>query len=168
MTEFERKLVQSFNDYFENCNIKAIAHRIKQHRFTPQFLDVMVDSLNPDYYLGIECKSISTEKGANALYFSQHFTIDKNGAHQVIRISEYLRRSGRAGFLVVELRQGSGKSRQAYIIPWKDIEEKYESGELKYTIDEIKLYSKLERKGDAYHIEPEKWAKQNKWMQTGE
>ena len=83
MTEFERVLVQSFNEYFDETGIKGVAHRLKQHRFTPQFLDVLVDSLDPDYYMGIECKSISVDKGAKALYFTQHFTTDKNGSHQI-------------------------------------------------------------------------------------
>jgi hypothetical protein len=99
LTEFERQLVKSFNTYFKGNGIKGIAFRLKQHRFTHQYLDVIVDSLHPDYYLGIECKSISTDKGAKALYFTQHFTTDKQGSHQVDRMSEYLRLSGRKGFL---------------------------------------------------------------------
>jgi hypothetical protein len=108
-------LVNSFNAYIEEKGIRAISYRLKQHRFTPQFLDVLVDSLNPDLYLGIECKSISVDKGANALYFSQHFTVDKKGIHQIERISEYLNKSGRLGFLAVELRLGTRKRREAYM-----------------------------------------------------
>ncbi len=159
MTEFERTLVQSFNQFFVKNNTRAIAHRIKQHRFTPQFLDVLVDSLNPDYYLGIECKSISVDKGANALYFSQHFTVDKNGAHQVERIGDYINRSGRNGFLAVELRHGIGKTREAHAIPWADIRERYGSGKLKYTISEIQEYPEIKRNGKLYLIEPECWKK---------
>ncbi|MDD3318026.1 MAG: hypothetical protein PHY07_11240, partial [Methanosarcina sp.] len=122
MTDFERMLVNSFNTYIEEKGIRAISYRLKQHRFTPQFLDVLVDSLNPDLYLGIECKSISVDKGANALYFSQHFTVDKNGVHQIERISDYLNKSGRRGFLAVELRMGAGYSREAYMIPWDELE----------------------------------------------
>ena len=49
MTEFERMLVNSLNAYIEENGIKAISYRLKQHRFTPQFLDVLVDSLNRIY-----------------------------------------------------------------------------------------------------------------------
>jgi len=62
----------------------------------------------------IECKSISMDKGAGALYFSQHFTTDKQGIHQIERISEFLLKSGRRGYLAVKLRMGVGKSRQAF------------------------------------------------------
>ncbi|TGC10982.1 hypothetical protein [Methanolobus halotolerans] len=160
MTDFERTLVQSFNIYFEESNLKGIAHRLKQHRFTPQFLDVLVDSLDPDYYLGIECKSISVDKGAKALYFTQHFTIDKNGSHQIDRISDFLIRSGRTGFLAIELKMGVGKSREAYIIPWDVLRDRFhEDGRTKFTVNEIQEFCRIERKANKYIIDPEGWKK---------
>jgi len=158
MTEFERVLVQSFNAFFEQNDVKGIAHRLKQHRFTAQFLDVLVDSLNPDYYLGIECKSISVDKGANALYFTQHFTVDKNGAHQIDRISSFLKRSGRTGFLAVELRMGVGHARKAYIIPWIELDKRFHTaGAVKYTVSEIQGFPEIERSGNGYIIDPPRW-----------
>lgn len=159
MTEFERGLVTSFNNYFKENNMRGISYRLKQHRFTPQFLDVLVDSLNPDYYMGIECKSISVEKGTKALYFTQHFTTDKKGAHQIDRISDFLNHSGRSGFLAVELRFGVGRSREAYAIPWKDIKERFASESLKFTIEEIAEYPSIIRSGGGYKVEPEAWIK---------
>lgn len=157
MTEFEHMLVNSFNAYIEENGIRAISYRLKQHRFTPQFLDVLVDSLNPDLYLGIECKSISVDKGANALYFSQHFTVDKNGIHQIERISKYLNRSGRRGFLAVELRLGPGHGREAYMIPWNELEEKYFSHDLKLTLQEIRNFPEIKREGKDYRVDPMEW-----------
>ncbi|MGB3907314.1 MAG: hypothetical protein WBL02_02640 [Methanomethylovorans sp.] len=158
MTEFERVLVQSFNSFFTENGIKGIAHRIKQHRFTPQFLDVLVDSLDPDYYIGIECKSISVEKGAKALYYSQHFTVDKKGTHQIARISDFLRLSGRVGFLAVELRMGTGNLREAYIIPWTELDALFNTeGEKKLSISDLKEYAMIEREGNRYRIDPAKW-----------
>ncbi len=158
MTEFERKIVQSFNFFFEKENIRGIAHRVKQHRFTPQFLDVLVDSLDPDYYLGIECKSISVEKGASALYFTQHFTMDKNGTHQIDRISDFLRKSGRSGYLAVELRMGSGSARKAYMIPWKELKQRFhDENTVKLTLEEINSYPEIIREGEQYVIEPQRW-----------
>lgn len=157
MTEFERMLVNSFNAYIEDNGIRAISYRLKQHRFTPQFLDVLVDSLNPDLYLGIECKSISVEKGANALYFSQHFTVDKNGIHQIERISDYLNKSGRRGFLAVELRLGPGHGREAYMVPWNELQKKYYSQDLKLTLQEIRSFPEIKREGKDYRVDPRKW-----------
>lgn len=159
MTEFERGLVNSFNNYFKENHMRGISYRLKQHRFTPQFLDVLVDSLNPDYYLGIECKSISVEKGAKALYFTQHFTTDKKGVHQIERISDFLNHSGRCGFLAVELRFGAGKPREAYAIPWSALSKRYQSESLKFTIEEISLYPSIIRSGGGYRVEPEAWVK---------
>lgn len=157
MTEFEHMLVNSFNAYIEENRIRAISYRLKQHRFTPQFLDVLVDSLNPDLYLGIECKSISVEKGANALYFSQHFTVDKNGTHQIERISNYLNKSGRRGFLAVELRLGPGHGREAYMIPWNELEKKYFAQNLKLTLQEIRSFPEIKREGKDYRVDPKEW-----------
>jgi hypothetical protein len=157
MTEFERMLVNSFNAYIEENGIRAISYRLKQHRFTPQFLDVLVDSLNPDLYLGIECKSISVEKGANALYFSQHFTVDKNGVHQIERISDYLEKSGRRGFLAVELRLGPGHGREAYMVPWNELKKKYYTQNLKLTLEEIRSFPEIRREGKDYRVDPREW-----------
>jgi len=157
MTEFEHMLVNSFNTYIEENGIRAISYRLKQHRFTPQFLDVLVDSLNPDLYLGIECKSISVDKGANALYFSQHFTVDKNGLHQIERISNYLNKSGRRGFLAVELRLGPGHGREAYMIPWNELAKKYFDKDLKLTLQEIRNFPEIKRQGKDYRVDPTEW-----------
>lgn len=157
MTEFERMLVNSINAYIEENGIRAISYRLKQHRFTAQFLDVLVDSLNPDLYLGIECKSISVDKGANALYFSQHFTVDKKGTHQIERISDYLNRSGRRGFLAVELRLGPGHGREAYMVPWKELEKEYLSQNLKLTLQEIRSFTEIRREGKDYKVDPREW-----------
>ncbi len=157
MTEFERMLVNSFNTYIKEKGIRAISYRLKQHRFTPQFLDVLVDSLNPDLYLGIECKSISVDKGANALYFSQHFTVDKNGIHQIERISDYLNKSGRRGFLAVELRLGPGHGREAYMVPWDELEKEYRTQNLKLTLQEIRSFPEIKREGKDYRVDPREW-----------
>src|SRR5512147_1378112 len=114
MSDFEREIVHCLNRYFRTHHIQGFAYRLKQSRFTSQFVDVLVDSLNPCYYLSIECKSIIDRK----LYFSQHFHADKNKVHQVDAISEFLSRTGRIGYLAVEFRQGPGKASEAFLIPW--------------------------------------------------
>lgn len=157
MTNLERELVKSFNIFFEENKIKAIAYRVKQHKFSTQFLDILVDSLDPDYYLGIECKSISVEKGANSLYFSQHFSINKNGEHQIKRISKFLEKSGRKGLLIAELREGSGKPRQAYAIKWRVIEEIFKENKPGLKIEEIKQFPKVLRIKGRYCIDKSLW-----------
>lgn len=154
MTEFERELVQSFNDFFEKNRVNGIAYRLKQHRFTSQVLDILVDSPIKDHYIGIECKSISTEKGTNTLYFTQHFS--KNREHQVERITKFLQKSGRTGFLAIELRQGSGHAREAHIIPWNSLLKKYQEG-VGFTLEEIRSFPGIERSGKGYTIDPKAW-----------
>jgi len=153
MSNFERELVKSFNVFFLERGIDAIAYRMKQHRFSQQMLDVLVDSSDRELYLGIECKSISTSKGAAALYFSQHFSVDKKGNHQVAKMQEFIKRSGRIGYLAVELRMGSGKSKTAYFIPWPDVWRRYNSGQAGFSTEEIRRINPIARNDGKYSVE---------------
>ncbi len=148
MSRFERGLVDAFNRYFEDNHTDGIAYRRKQHRFSSQFLDVLVDSEDPNFYMGIEGKSLKTESN-NTLYFSQHFS-EANDTHQVPRISDFLRRSGRRGFLAVELRRGTGKPRKAFLIPWEVIDRKFETGAVGLPVEDIKGFPEIKRDGSEY------------------
>jgi hypothetical protein len=84
--------------------------------------------------------------------------VDKKGIHQIERISDFLRLSGRAGFLAVELRMGVGYSREAYIVPWTELATLFNTeGENKLSISDLKEYSMIEREGNRYRIDPAKW-----------
>lgn len=155
MNDFESTLKKSFNEFFIENSIRGICHRLKQSRFATQFVDLLVDSLDPDYYLAIECKSIDATK-TNALYFTQHFTMDKNNIHQVTRISDFLYRSGRRGFLAVELRLGSGRRKNAYMIPWKQVVDQFDDS-TGFTIDEIQECAIIQRERGSYVIDPQSW-----------
>lgn len=110
--QLETQLVQALNDYFNNTASQTppsgIAYRDPEVKFHGQKIDVIVD--NP--YMGIECKSVKAQDN-NKLYFSQHFSDE-----QVKDINKFLQRSGRIGWLAVELKHGRGKQRQAYILQW--------------------------------------------------
>lgn len=150
MTEFERELVNAFNKFFEEEGIDGIAHRKKQHRFSSQLCDVLVDSEHEMFYLAIENKSVK-ESSTNKLYFSQHFSNSENG-HQVDRISEFLDRSGRKGLLAVEIKRGRGRPREAYIVPWKVVRKKFESGEFGLHLDEIREHPEILRSSESYSV----------------
>ncbi len=152
MSNFERELVISLNDYFGEKDLDAISYRMKQHRFSQQMLDVLVDSSDRRLYLGIECKSISASKGATALYFSQHFSVDKRGEHQVTKMQEFIRKSGRIGYLAVELRMGSGKSKAAYFITWPKVWRRYIEGQAGFSIEEIKGNTRIARNNGKYAV----------------
>ena len=150
MTDFERALVNSFNEFFDSEEINGIAHRKKQHRFSSQLCDVLVDSEHEMFYLAIENKSVKTSS-TNKLYFSQHFSQSKGG-HQVERISDFVDRSGRRGFLAVELKRGRGRARKAYMVPWRAVREAYEAGETGLHIDEIQDYPEILRDSENYSV----------------
>ena len=153
MSNFERELVRSFNVYFSQQDIEAIAYRMKQHRFSEQMLDILVDSSDRRRYLGIECKSISLSKGATALYFSQHFSVNKRGEHQVAKMQEFIRKSGRGGFLAVELRMGSGRSKAAYFIPWAHVWHRYSERQTGFSIEEIRNSMLVAHNDGHYEVE---------------
>jgi Holliday junction resolvase len=123
MSDFEREMVACLNRFFGESRRQGFAYRLKQHKFSTQYVDVLVDSLDPRYYCAIECKSIRGKK----LYFSQHFHSDRNQVHQIDAISAFLARTGRRGYLAIEFRFGSGKAREAYLIPWEALVRFYRS-----------------------------------------
>ncbi len=150
MTEFERELVKAFNSFFEEEDIDGFAHRKKQHRFSSQICDVLVDSPHEMFYLAIENKSVKTSS-TNKLYFSQHFSSSEDG-HQVERISDFLDRSGRKGLLAVELKRGRGRPREAYLVPWNEIRRRYENGEAGLSIEDIRGHPEILRSGEKYSV----------------
>jgi Holliday junction resolvase len=150
MTDFERALVNSFNSFFEEEEIEGIAHRKKQHRFSSQLCDVLVDSPHEMFYMAIENKSVKTSS-TNKLYFSQHFSESDKG-HQVERISDFVDRSGRRGFLAVELKRGRGRARKAYMVPWSAVREAYRAGKPGLHIDEIQEFPEILRDSEDYSV----------------
>lgn len=148
MSDFEREIVHCLNRFFKTHHIQGFAYRLKQHKFTSQYVDVLVDSLNPSYYLSIECKSIIDKK----LYFSQHFHSDKKNVHQVDAISDFLSKTGRIGFLAVEFRQGPGKPSEAFLIPWATVVAHFCENK-GITIDDARAGIALAKCKDGYVLE---------------
>ncbi|NYT01950.1 MAG: hypothetical protein GKC10_04245 [Methanosarcinales archaeon] len=150
MGDFEWALVAALNRFFEEGDIQAIAYRLKQHRFTAQSMDILVDSPQPRYYLAIECKSLDARK-TRSLYFSQHFN-SAGGGHQIERESQFLQRSGRTGILAVELRRGPGKPKTAHLVPWSLLQERFLSGGVGLSLEELEAQPALSRRGGEYEI----------------
>jgi Holliday junction resolvase len=148
MSDFEREIVHCLNRFFKTHHIQGFAYRLKQHKFTSQYVDVLVDSLNPSYYLTIECKSIIDKK----LYFSQHFHADKNNVHQVDAISDFCAKTGRIGFLAIEFRSGPGKASEAFLIPWTVVMDQFGNNN-GITIEDARNYIPLLRSKDGYVLD---------------
>ncbi|HUK39155.1 MAG TPA: Holliday junction resolvase [Methanomicrobiales archaeon] len=145
MNDFEREMVGCLNRFFEAGRRQGFAYRLKQHKWSTQYVDVLVDSLDPRFYCAIECKSIHGRK----LYFTKHFHTDKNGLHQVDAISAFLSRTGRRGYLAIEFRFGSGRAREAYLIPWEALVRFFRSA-AGIGIDDFRTYIALERTPEGY------------------
>lgn len=150
MPDFEWALAAALNAFFKKDGIPAIAYRLKQSRFSTQFMDILVDSKIPEYYLAIECKSLDARK-TRSLYFKQHFSTAA-GAHQLARETEFITLSGRQGILAVELRYGAGKSRTAHLVPWGQIYQRFSAGKAGLSLRDIETNPPLERKEGSYLI----------------
>ncbi|MDH7593404.1 MAG: Holliday junction resolvase [Methanomicrobiales archaeon] len=145
MSDFERDVVQCLNRFFEEHRIRGFAYRLKQHKFSTQLVDVLVDSLDPRYYLAIECKSIKGKK----LYFTQHFHNNRDNVHQIDFITTFLGRTGRRGYLAIEFRFGSGRTREAYLVPWSRLLALYRSTQ-GIGLEDARGAIPLGRSGEAY------------------
>lgn len=117
ISNFENDLCKAINQSFGE---EGIAYRRKQAKYTSQEFDILID--HPDKYIAIECKSVNFKK-TKKLYFSQHFS-----DNQIERESEFLNKSGREGYLAIELRRGRGKKKQYIILSWSWVLEKKEKG----------------------------------------
>jgi hypothetical protein len=148
MSDFEREIVDCLNRFFKTKHIQGYAFRLKPQKFASQYVDVLVDSLNPAYNLSIECKSIIDKK----LYFSQHFHSDTKNVHPVDAISGFLAGTSRRGFLAVEFRAGPGKANEAFLIPWVTVIEHFRNNQ-GITRDDARNHIELGRSKDGYVLE---------------
>ena len=147
MGDFEREVVHCFNRYFAEKGLQGFAYRLKQQKFNMQYVDVLVDSLDPKYYLSVECKSLQGKK----VYFSQHFHADKHNVHQVDGISAFMKKTGRRGYLAVEFRPGPGKANEAYLVPWEKVLSAYGTCP-GISIDECRAEIPLQRSKEGYTL----------------
>lgn len=152
----ENDIVQAFDRFFQQADYQGIAYRRKQHRFSSQFVDVLVDTpAKPN--LAIEAKSFKTSS-SNKLYFSQHFSSDTDDklehTHQVHRVEEFAAKSGRVPLLSVEVRRGTGVPKELYLLPWSLIVKEYQDGTKGFNRDYFQRNGKLiKREGGDYHIQ---------------
>lgn len=120
---FERSLVDSFNNYFSIHDIPADVHRWPQLRFINQPCDIIIDSPVVGH-LAFECKSTAS----NRLYFSGHFHKRKDGTHQMVFLDDYFYRSARTSYLAVELKN-KGKKNRCCFLDWNYVLGVYKSGQ---------------------------------------
>lgn len=118
---FERDMVICLNRYFSENRKRGFAYRLKQATYNTQYVDIIVDSREPGYYLAVECKSLLGTR----LSFSSNFHKDKDGIHQIDNISCFIGSTGRTGYLAVEFR--GGRKNEAYMMPWTKVLEYYDT-----------------------------------------
>ena len=143
-SDFERDLINTLN---ENSDNRYKATRFKQHRFSSQLCDVIVLSDQPQYYKAIECKSLKADQdnlkdekkgSAGKLYFTQHFSTNDDGKHQLDRMKQFIDKSHMKGVIAVSIKRGPGKRRLYYALDFQEVYEKYKADQSGITFDYMK------------------------------
>ncbi|WP_292392623.1 hypothetical protein [Methanoculleus sp. UBA303] len=66
MANFEGENTCRINRFFAHRRVQGFAYRLKQSKCDTQYVDVLVDSLDPRYHLAIECRSISGRRSSTS------------------------------------------------------------------------------------------------------
>lgn len=145
---FERDMVMCMNRFFTENRKRGFAYRLKQATYNTQYVDIIVDSRDPAYYLAIECKSLLGTR----LSFTSNFHKDKEGVHQIDNITGFIQYTGRTGYLAAEFR--GGRKNEAYLMPWPLVLEYFDSAASipKEAFEECIV---LERISGGYRLPPE-------------
>lgn len=143
---FEPKIANQINDFFTATEQLGKAIRLRQAHFGEyQDVDILVLSSQSRYRMAIECKSV-LEPSSDKIYFSSHFTIDKQKEHQVSRITKFCVDSGLYGVLAVELRSGvSRRANEVHLIPWRIINKLFLDGEKGISYDIVREWPRFKR-----------------------
>jgi hypothetical protein len=101
---FEKKIQKVIKSHLEANNITGIVKRIPMTKFQAQHIDLEIDSPEKSWYCGIECKSCEIALKSRKPPPPVHFTFSSHfGEGQFERISEFLSKSGRRGFMALEV-----------------------------------------------------------------
>jgi len=152
--QFEANTVDRINNFFDYYDKLGIAFRLREAEYAQQPIDILVDSPERIYCIGIECKSTTID--TKRLYFSSHFSrpTKKTKEHQVTRITKFLKHAGRFGVLAIEYRVGQGKGRnEVYFIPWFHVQRAFESGKKYLEYEKIKSkYPRFDKVNDIWNL----------------
>jgi hypothetical protein len=142
--QFETKIRKIIGDHLKNSSIRGVSKRNVMTRWSSQEIDIVVDSPEPAWYMGIECKSTTIKKTPATFYFSNTFHKD-----QFKNLIDFFWNSGRRGFVAVEIGFNRNRTngevshphkRGTYIIDWADLVGVYEAGDKSFKLlceDEI-------------------------------
>jgi len=148
MTQMEAAISAALNLFFNNNKIFAESYRLYQSKYGQgQNVDIVCDSRNEMYYLGIECKSCDFSKGQGTLNFKSRFS-----EGQIEKEYRFCLRTGRKGLVAVEIRLGAGKPKKIYFIPLREIYNAWIKGKKSLKLKEIMLYPCLKREKGKYIV----------------
>lgn len=138
--EFEDALMDTLEEWSEGEGIPILRKQSMSMRRGSfqmnQEMDILVDSANPEYYVGFEAKSRNAESRLG-FYFSSDLDIE-----QIEKGIEYAEISGRDYVVAVELRnyEGSEHDITAWLVSPYLFTDTHEKGEKKVSWEQIDQY----------------------------
>lgn len=132
--KFEYFMTAFMNEYMDSYGYSGIAYMHPEDPNITQKIDIIVDALDGDIFLGVECKSIHEEAHPNGkIPFEKLFHVNKNGLSQVERQHMYLKSSGRYGIIAFELRVMN----EVFLVPHRFVLDKWQNDDKFITFEEI-------------------------------
>jgi|WetSurMetagenome_2_1015567.scaffolds.fasta_scaffold38551_5 hypothetical protein len=150
-SQFESELTKALNACLRAEKVNAIAYRHFEHKKNEQLFDILIDNRGVELYFAIECKSVDYSQ-YKRLYFSSAFSCTDAG-HQIERESEFLKMSGRAGILAVELRNMEDRRKRCLLIGWPSVIKHWNQDEKGIDLRDLSKFMVIERKAGLYQIE---------------
>lgn len=150
-SQFESDLTKSLNACLSGQSIRAIAYRHFEHKKNEQLFDILMDTRGVELYFAFECKSVDYSQ-YRRLYFSSAFSSTDAG-HQIERESEFLKMSGRAGVLAVELRNCDDRRKRCLFIGWPSVIKHWNENAKGIDLRDLTRFMVIERKAGLYQIE---------------
>lgn len=134
--DFEDSLCDALEEWVGDNGYVWLRRQTRQMRRgkfgMDQELDILLDSSDDEYYVGLEAKSRDTESSAAGLYFS------KLNPDQFLEQEEYREVSGRRVSVAVELRNCCEKGDCAFLLPLDLFLEKIREDATKVSWDEVR------------------------------
>jgi len=136
--DFEDSLCDALEEWVEDNGYVWLRRQTRQMRRGEfgmgQELDILVDSGDDEFYIGLEAKSRDCESSAAGLYFS------KLNPDQFLGQEEYREKSGRKVAVAVELRNCCEKGDCGFLLPLDLFLNKIRDDATKISWDEVRKF----------------------------
>ena len=132
--KFEYYMTAFLNEYMDAYGYSGVAYMYPLSPTHTQKIDIIVDAMDGDLFLGVECKSLHEDAHPNGkISFNRLFNKNTRGISQVDRQHMFLKASGRYGIIAFEFRDMG----EVFLLPHRYLYDRLRNGKHNITIEEI-------------------------------